>query len=246
MDIIRHHFNTIISTNTWGKEHAHEFPRDKITLITADEQTGGRGRFNRRWESPANQNIYASFCFLIDKERKDTGNIPQVLALSTTKVLQKMSFRPELKWPNDILLSKKKVAGILAETVSFPEGMWMIAGIGVNINLSSDYLNKIDRPATSLYLEKHQNFDIEDVLLQLQKEFCNDLELFFKKGFAHFLPLYRQCCHADSKQLIRFHDNRQIWEGHLHSINEDGSLSLELPSGQIKTFVAGEILFANE
>lgn len=243
MEVERRHFTTIDSTNTWGKQHAHELPHDKITLVTADAQTAGRGRFKRRWESSPKQNILASFCFFIEKHRTDIGNIPQVLALSAAKTLKEMGFAPELKWPNDVLLSGKKVAGILAETTPLSDFLCMVAGIGLNVNMPKEELEKIDRPATSLFAEKGKTYVVEDVLALLQKHFCNDLNLFLNEGFHTFLATYRRYMSQDLTRVIRFHDNRTVWEGTFHEINEDGSLSLKMPDGTIKTFIAGEIMW---
>lgn len=243
MQLIRRHFEIIDSTNTWAKQNAHLLPHDVITLVTACEQTAGRGRFKRRWESPRGQNILASFCFFIEKHRMDIGNIPQVLAISAAKTLEELGFAPELKWPNDVLLSSKKVAGILAETTPLSDQLCFIAGIGLNVNMPLDLLQQIDRPATSLLVEGKQEFDVEAVLELLQRHFVADLDLFLEVGFYPFLEEYRQRMTLDPKKTIRFDDNRTVWEGTLYAINQDGSLSLKLANGEIKKFVAGEIMW---
>lgn len=242
MQIIRKHFDSIDSTNTWAKEHAHELPHDKITLVTAHTQTAGRGRFKRRWESPPGQNIYATFCFFVEKHFEAIGNIPQLLALSTVTVLKKLNFNATLKWPNDVLLSDKKVAGILAET-TMVDKLCVVIGIGLNVNMPQELLQQIDRPATSLMVESGMVFDKEMVLKELQNEFIKNLDVFFTDGFTPFLEAYRQHMPMDSNKITRFHDNRNVWEGTIHAINDDGSLSLKLADGTIKTFIAGEILF---
>lgn len=242
MEVERRHFEIVDSTNTWAKRHAHELPHDKITLITADFQTAGRGRFKRHWESPPKKNILATFCFFIEKHRQDIGNIPQVLALSAAKTLESLHFTSQLKWPNDVLLSEKKVAGILAETTSLNSSLCMAVGIGLNVNMSKEEVEKIDRPATSLMIEKGRPFAVEEVLNALQKTFHEDLTLFLDAGFHPFLETYRDHLLQDMSKAIRFHDNETIWAGTFHAINEDGSLALKLADGKIKTFVAGEIL----
>lgn len=244
MELIRRHFDIIDSTNTWAKNHAHTLSRDKMTLVTAGQQTAGRGRFKRAWISPPGQNIYASFCFFVEKHTKEIGNIPQILALSNVKVLESLSFKPELKWPNDVLLSGKKVAGILAETTPLSDQLCLIIGIGLNVNMPLEILQGIDRPATSLLAETGSSHDIEKVLEMLQLQFMKDLDLFLDEGFHLFLSDYRQ--HMTYRKQIRFNDNRVVWEGELHAINADGSLSLKLPDGEIKTFIVGEILWPGE
>jgi BirA family biotin operon repressor/biotin-[acetyl-CoA-carboxylase] ligase len=245
MELIKRHFTTIDSTNTWCKQHAHELPLDKITLITADMQTAGRGRFKRNWESPPNQNIYATFCFFVDNHNQCIGNLPQVLALSAVEILEKLNFRPTLKWPNDVLLSDKKVAGILAET-TMVDKLCVVLGIGLNVNMPQDILQKIDRPATSLLVEAGKKFDIQLIINELQHSFTKKLQIIFSEGFSPFLDIYRSYFSKNPYKLIRFHDNQQIWEGTFDKINPDGSMVLKLNNGQKKTFIVGEILWPNE
>jgi BirA family biotin operon repressor/biotin-[acetyl-CoA-carboxylase] ligase len=236
------HFETIDSTNNWGKLNCHTFDVNKITLITADSQTAGRGRFKREWVSPPHENIYATFGFAIDKTRLDIGNIPQILAISTAKTLKKLKFNPQLKWPNDVLLSDKKVAGILCETVSFKSHFMVILGIGLNVNMPLTVLEKIDRPATSLIAESGICFEVKYVLELLENFFKEDLETFIKQGFKPFLSTYRELMWTSSSKKLRFHDNLNIVEGTFNSINDDGTLNLTLPSGVVKRFLSGEFL----
>lgn len=242
METIHKHFNTIDSTNTWAKLNCHLFDLDKVTLITADQQTGGRGRFNREWVSPPLENIYATFCFSIDKSRKDLGNIPQVLSLSAAKILKTYGFKPILKWPNDILLSNKKAGGILCETVSFEKHLTVVIGIGLNINMSSELLEKIGRPATSLKVESGKTFQVKTVLKDLETQFIQDLEIFFEFGFKPFLDAYRNYIWTGNGKKISFHDNINMVQGFFHSINDDGTLNLTMPDGTVKMFLSGEFL----
>ena len=242
MKSLRKHFKTIDSTNNWAKLYATELDPLAITLVTAEEQTGGRGRFNRRWESPPYQNVYASFCFFVEKDRRDIGNIPQILALSTVEVLQELSFKTELKWPNDILFNGKKLGGILCETLLLSENKCVVVGIGININMPLKELQKVDRPATSLYIETGQEFVVEEIIQKLQKCFVANLKLFLEKGFAIFFEKFISFFSHSQTCRLRFNDNQRIWEGFFHSINQDGTLNLLLDSGEIKAFVAGEIL----
>lgn len=242
MEIIRHHFKTIDSTNNWAKQNAHVFARDKVNLITADEQTAGRGRFKRHWESPAGLNIYATYCFFIEKHSSRLGNVPQILGISAARALETLGFNPQLKWPNDLLLSNKKVAGILCESTPYSEMLSIVAGIGLNVNMPQEILNKIDRPATSLKMETGREYQVEEVLSKLSEQFLKDLEVFLDEGFHLFLEEYKQRLMTFQGKVIRFHDNRIIWEGQFHSINADGSLNLMLSDGTVKHFVAGEIL----
>lgn len=242
MDIVRQHFSLIDSTNNWAKLHAADFKPGVITLVTADAQTAGRGRFNRKWVSPPGQNIYATYCVLLEKNRPDIGNLPQVAAISIAQILADMGFSAKLKWPNDVILSNKKVAGILSESTSLPDHLCLVIGIGLNVNMPIEILNEIDRPATSLLAESGSIYSVEEVLHKLSTQLSQNIPLFCESGFAPFLSWYRDFLYKPSAP-IQFHDNREVHVGRVHSINNDGSLNLVLANGGIRTFYAGEILY---
>ncbi len=242
LQVNRIHLEQVDSSNTWAKQHAIEFAKDKITLITAGVQSAGRGRFNRRWVSPAGQNIYATFAFFLKTLRVDIPNISQVLSLSAAKVIEMQGFKPKLKWPNDALLSGKKTAGILCETTSIGNDFCVVLGIGLNVNMPLEQLLEIDRPATSLFAEDGKHRDIEEIISLLQQEFCLDLQMFLEKGFSPFLPLYKNFLIHKLNDTLNFHDNQKMRTGKFKGINNDGSLNLELEPGIIHPFYAGEIL----
>lgn len=242
MKLIRYHFNTISSTNTWAKEHVHQLPVGSLTLITASHQVEGRGRFNRVWISPENVNIYATFCFYVQENRRDVGHIPQLLALAAAKVLENLSLKPTLKWPNDVLLSGKKVAGILCETTTQENQRCVICGIGLNVNMQEDQLCTIDRPATSLYVESQQIYVVESILEQLIERFQRDLTVFLYQGFFPFFEGFKQRSALKFGQKIKFHNNQSIIEGTFHCLNLDGSVTICLLDQSLKTYQAGEFI----
>lgn len=234
------HFDTIDSTNTWAKKHAHSLDPDQLTCITALEQTAGRGRFFRKWISPKGENIYATLYFQIPKGWPYLVNLSQVLSLSCISVLKKKEFQPQVKWPNDILLEGKKVAGILCETISADDHTGVILGIGINVNMSNEMLNAIDQPATSLSQLTGRIWTLEQILEPLLKQFLNDLQTLEEKGFAPFHSLYEELL-AYKGEVISCSDGIQTIKGICHSVNPDGRLNLLLPDGTLKTLSAGEI-----
>lgn len=243
MDIIRIHFSVVNSTNTWSKENFETFEKNKITLVTADLQSAGRGRFNRRWESPAKQNLYATFNFCIDRERIDIGNIPQILAISTCEIFENLILVPQLKWPNDILISNKKVGGILCETIDLGQKLGIILGIGLNINMPLESLKSIDQPATSLKEEKGTAFNPEYILQNLQRKFVENLHDFLKNGFSQFLEKYKGYLGNVLGKKIHFINGIKQEEGIFHSVNSDGSVNILLESGEVRQVVSGEVSY---
>ncbi len=242
MEISRIEFDEIDSTNSWAMEHASELEADKLSLVVAKGQSAGRGRFDRSWVSPRGENVYATFVFFRDKLWDGVGHVPQVLAMSAVEVLEGLGFKPRLKWPNDVLLSEKKVAGILAETTHCEHGVAVVVGIGINVNMSKERCDSIDRPATSLRVEASDSFYVEQVIDLLAARFSNRLAPFLRDGFAPFLSRFRELVQPPTAQ-ISFSDGRTVWKGKQVGITEEGALLLELASGEVKTFHAGEILF---
>ena len=180
MEIIHFHFETLVSTNDWAKEHMASFAQDKITLITADKQTGARGRYGRKWVSPPKLNLCASFCFFL--EEPEGLDLTHLMALSVVKILEKRGLEPKIKWPNDILVQWKKIAGILCETLLLGDQTGVIVGIGLNTNVDREFLDTIDQPATSLLLESGQQTEIPDLLRELQESFTQDLLDYQERG----------------------------------------------------------------
>lgn len=237
MEVNKIHFPRIDSTNTWSKENYKIFDSKKLNLVSADEQTAGRGRYKRCWLSPNSKNIYATFTFFIEKGRKDVGNIPQVLALSSIKTLLQYGFKGQLKWPNDIQINRKKVGGILCETVMEEKDLVVVIGIGLNINMELELLQQIDQPATSMLAESGNNFEVAQVLEVLKNYFKDDLDLFLKKGFLPFLEEYRH--HIVHKKGDTLNINKQT--GYFQSISQDGALILQTLEGKLSTTYSGEI-----
>lgn len=269
MKIERYHFQTLDSTNNFAKLHVDTFNREHLSIVTADQQTAGRGRLGRSWVSPARQNLYATFCFFIDRERRDIGNLPQIMALAAAELLEQLSsvpsqsaftgerkFSPQLKWPNDLLLQGKKVAGILTETLSCdaPKGvniaiqqeraagmLFVAVGVGININMTAEEAILIDRPATSLFIETQRQFVIEELLTELEGRFLRHLQCFLSEGFAPFLKDYQQRLVHRKGEEMSFRDSRQTWKGRFLQVNGDGSLAMQLDDGQVKHFISGEL-----
>ncbi len=234
------HFDTVDSTNSWTKKNTDSLDPFQLTCITALEQTAGRGRFLRKWLSPKGQNIYASLYFTVPLGCSYLVNLGQVLSLSCISVLKKRGFDPLIKWPNDILLDHKKVAGILCETVIQEDRIGVVLGIGINVNMSQEMLDAIDQPATSLAQLSGQTWTLEQILEPLLMQFLSDLEILEKEGFQHFHDAYVNLL-AFKGETIQISDGVSSVKGICHSINLDGRLNLLLPDGTMSVVSAGEI-----
>lgn len=232
------HFPNIDSTNTWALSNTHLFPRDKITLVYAKKQSEGRGRHKNQWASPNANNLYATFGVFIPLEQGVQPNLPQLIALATISVMEKMGVQPKIKWPNDLLVQQKKIAGILTETSIDDQHIFHAVGIGVNLNSSPD----LPRPVTSLSAEIEREIDLEEFLDQLKETFSRFLSVFLDAGFSPYLPAFKAHLNHHENQELSFHEKDCQWKGKFHSINDDGTLNLKLETGEVRRFIAGEIL----
>lgn len=227
--------STVGSTNTWAKEHIQEFDVEALTVITAEEQTAGRGRFKRMWVSPKGGSLYVTYVFFIKNLELSLGNLPQLLALSAYKVIPKGI---NIKWPNDLVIGEKKLGGILCEIVEAKERYAIVIGLGLNINLSISSLKIIDQPATTLTMELEEASRLKE---KIHKTFAKDLFVFLKQGFNPFLNLFREALIHKKGELIKFSNFQQIILGTFEQVNDDGSLALII-NGVLERQVSGELL----
>lgn len=240
--LLHYHFKTIDSTNTWAKKNPDKWSPQSLTLVSAEEQVEGRGRFKRKWVSPSGVNLYTSFCLLVDWQRNDAGQIPQLLAYTVVKTLEELHITAKIKWPNDIFIGNKKVGGILCEVMQHEHKKGVICGLGLNINMPKNMLEDIDQPATSLLAESGSLYKISGILQILTVQFNNYLKTFYSCGFNAFFNEFEMMGYFSHGQEIRIQDGGQLWVGKFLKLNADGSLVLELPEKQVKVIVAGEIL----
>ena len=125
-------------------------------VIAANSQDKGRGRFNRDWFSPPDVNLYFSMLLLPSKESFEIPSITLVAAVTLHEVISRglPSQKIEIKWPNDVLCSRKKIAGILSEYHQGKENnSFVVVGVGLNINLKS-FPSGLEHTATSMDFRK--------------------------------------------------------------------------------------------
>lgn len=234
------HFTCIDSTNTWAKQHAHEFDRNALTCITADEQTAGRGQRDKVWFSPPLGNLYTTFFFVLPKDFPWTANLGQILALSSACVLKELGFAPSLKWPNDIQLGEKKAGGILSETIVVPDGLAIVLGLGMNVNIASECLKNIDQPATSLAAHSRKPVSLSLLEHALLQKFLIYLQQLRQTGFAPFAAEYNRLL-AYKDQEVLFSHPEGSFSAICKKVDDLGRLVLECADGQECHFCSGSI-----
>jgi len=235
------HFSSIHSTNSWAKENSALLDSEKITCITADEQTAGRGTFAKKWHSPRHVNIYLTLHFACPKDNPYLANMGQILAISCCRHLHAMGFAPQIKWPNDLFLEDKKFSGILCEMISSKTHSIIILGIGLNVNMTEEATCQIDQPATSLMQVSGKMYEIENILHPILSYFVDDLDLLLEKGFSPFAAQYNNLLrHKGSSLQVR--DGSHMREGICQGVSPKGALLLTQPSGEEIPVFSGRII----
>ena len=234
------YFGTIGSTNDFAMQWANDGAED-LSLVLADEQTAGRGRMERKWFTPPGSALAMSL--ILRPTADEASYIPRATALpaiSLVDSLRKRGLDSLIKWPNDVLLSGSKVAGILVESIwagNKPDAL--ILGMGVNVlKASVPAADELLLPATS----------VEDKLGKppVREELLKDILTAIlarrnQLGTEAFLTDWEQNL-AFLGQMVRVWGNReQAVTGELIGLNPDGSLVLRDENGKSVTVRFGEV-----
>ncbi len=236
-------FWSISTTNDFAYRRA-QLGAKEGTLVIAEKQQQGRGRLSRQWDSPFNRGLWFSIILRPGLPASKAGLIPYLGSVSVAEAMEKLyQLKPNLKWPNDVLINGKKMCGILSEA-EFKNGKidFIILGIGINANQKEkDWTPELKDIATSLRIELEKRVDraefLAEVLLQLEKNY-EDSQL---TGFKNIVNNWKVRCPKYHKSIVVQQENEQL-EGRFADIDENGFLILETESGDRKKIVAGDLI----
>lgn len=230
------------STNTYAKKNIDMLADG--TVIYAKSQTSGRGRLNRCWVNLGEGNLFMTIVLKpSDTFRQIYPNITQYLSVALAKVLETYNLTVQIKWPNDVLIEGKKIAGILSESVmQGTKFKGLVLGVGVNLNSKQADLDKIpNKIATSLNIETNAAVDIEEFRTRLLEEFFKNYNEFLQTGFRYIKEDYiKRNCFLDKDLKVQVFDN--IESGIAKSINDKGELELLQNNNKTLVLTIGDIL----
>jgi len=257
------HFEEIDSTQSFVEQQYESFDQGKLTVVSADFQTSGRGTRDRKWEASRGRSVLMTFFFRFPADRptsfvnSNVANVTKVLSVATVEALQSAavghldSLGKELhfgvKWPNDVVVNRQKIGGILARAVPSPGGRLdgVIIGVGVNVNTPRGDLDRIGRPvwpATSLRAETGQVYDLAGIRRRVIANFAGELPLFFDLGFAAFRKQVNELeVLMGSRVRFRVHDDEEV-DGVFRGVDDAGHILLLLSGGEERSYPAGEIV----
>ena len=235
-----HYSKEIDSTNTYSKKIAKESKEG--TVVISELQTNGKGRLGKSWESVGGKGLWMS---VILKPRISISGIfmlSHLAGAAVCKALIEEGYNSGIKWPNDVIISGKKVCGILCEMDGEPERLnYVIVGIGLNLTQDKDgFPEEIRIRATSLLLENDKEVQSKEIL----KKILINLEYF-----------YQQLCNGNSMEIIKYarehsetigKEIKVIYNdgdvaGKAIGINDTGGLVVEAKDGQTMEIISGEV-----
>lgn len=235
-------YETIDSTNTAAAALAGE-GEEEGAVVVADSQSKGRGRLGRSWLSPPGVNIYMSILLKPEMVAKDATLITIMAAVGCTIALRKVTgLDITIKWPNDLMVSEKKLGGILTETRVVCKRMeYAITGIGVNVNMDADALPDIVKEAaTSIKMETGKSFSRTEVIREVLNEIDDWYNILRKKRYSELLSQWKHLTSTLGRN-VQVVLGKETLQGQAESINDEGMLVLRLPSGASRVVQCGDL-----
>ena len=229
------------STNVWAGRLAREGAPSR-TLVCADMQTDGRGRRGRRWESPPGESLYMTLILRPDFCPQQASMLTLVTGLSVAQALCAMTgLEALLKWPNDVVVSGKKICGILTEMSAGMERVeYILIGVGINVN-GCEFPEELKAMATSVKLELGHAVSRWELAAMVWNCFEENYRLFQKTGnFSLLRQEYERMLVSRNRQ-VRVSGREEPFEGLAMGINDEGELLVKGPDGKIREICAGEV-----
>lgn len=211
------------------------------TLVVAEQQTAGRGRLGRKWVSPAGSCVMMSLILRPAFAPQYAPMLTLVMGLSVAQAMKKLGIDVSIKWPNDAVVSGKKICGILTEMslegISIRE---VVIGVGINVNLET-IDEEIKGVASSLYLETGKRYDRNEIINLVMQQFEINYEKYAETlDLTYLVDDYNSLLINKDKQ-VRVLDPKEPFEGIARGINVQGELLVEREDGEVVAVGAGEV-----
>ena len=231
-------FDSIDSTNAEALR-AIERGRAAPFLVLAERQTAGRGRRGRKWVSPFAENVYYSLVLRIEGGMRQLEGLSLVVGLAVMHALRELGVSAAgLKWPNDVLVGQKKIAGILLELVGDPADVChVVLGVGINVNMQM--ADEVDQQWTSMRLETGKVFDRNQMVAVLSEKLQGYLHRHQVEGFSVIQSEWEQNHLWQGRPVSLIAGVNQI-DGEVLGIDKQGALRLKV-DGVEKSFSGGEL-----
>lgn len=212
----------------------------KGECVLAEMQTAGRGRRGRQWHSPFGSQFIMSMYWRLDDGPGAAMGLSLAIGVAVVRALEAQGYHGlSLKWPNDIYMSRRKLAGILVEMSAAVGGLChLVIGIGINLNLSDEVIAQLDQPCAHL-AEQPIMVDRNRLSAAVIQELRNALALFERQGLSAFLTEWNRL-DMFMQQPVKVLLGEQVIQGIYCGIDTEGNMLLQDKDG-VRKFVGGEI-----
>jgi BirA family transcriptional regulator, biotin operon repressor / biotin---[acetyl-CoA-carboxylase] ligase len=237
---VLHWHEEVASTSDLAKELAED-GAEHGEVVIADFQTAGRGRRGRPWISPPGKNLYFSVVLRPDLPPARAPELTLVGSLAICDALRQAGVAAGIKWPNDVLASGRKIAGILTELAAEPDRVqWVVLGAGVNVNASlEDFPEELRGEATSVLLERGQAAPRALLAAACFTALEHWLDRHAEEGFGVVRDAWRERSVTLGREVVVKADGREI-TGTAVDLDETGAL-LVRGAGGVERILAGDV-----
>lgn len=236
-----HWYEEVGSTNDVAKELADEGALHGEVVI-AERQSAGRGRRGRSWSSPPRKNLYLSVVLRPDLPPARAPEVTLLAAVAVCQAVRRAGVASAaIKWPNDVLASGRKLAGVLTEMAAEVERVqWLVVGIGVNVNAAAgDFPDELRELATSLLIERGDPVPRALFAAALLTALEEWLDRHAAEGFAPVRAAWREMSDTLGRE-VRVRVGSADLVGLAEDVDETGALLVRTASG-LERVVAGDV-----
>jgi BirA family transcriptional regulator, biotin operon repressor / biotin---[acetyl-CoA-carboxylase] ligase len=235
-------FQETTSTNDVVEKLARDGVNEGV-VVFAEAQTRGRGRLGRKWASPAGKGLWFSVLLRPELRPVETTQVTVTAATAVRRALSSFTgLEALIKWPNDILVRGKKVAGILTELrAELDEVKYVILGIGVDVNLNTgDLPAEVRKTASSLKVELGNPVSRPDLAVAILHELDHDYDRLKSKDFAGLGEEWEEHCATLGHNVVIRMGERHF-QGRAEALGETGELLLRTEHGHLERIVGGDV-----
>jgi len=234
-------FDSLPSTNTEAARQASLGAPEGLCVV-AREQTAGRGRRERAWVSPKDSGLYFSVVLRPRTDARAWPLITLAAAVAARDALEEScALQTDIKWPNDLLASGRKLCGILAETAESASGRAVVLGVGINLN-NRAFPPEILAAATSVEEQTGCAPDAEQLLSALTRQLARRYEeLHADEGSALILREWESRSSYAHERRVRVALAEETFEGITRGLADDGALRVETDAGDTRIVRAGDV-----
>ncbi len=237
---IHHHYKIDSTMNEAARLAAAGAPHG--TLVVAEEQTAGRGRFGRSWFSERTAGIYFTLILRPSLSPAAAPVLTLWAGVALAEVLSETSgFPMDLRWPNDVLVNGKKCAGILVEMTAEPEKIsHVLVGLGINAN-HSEIPRELTAEATSLRLEAGRGFSRLELLISVLERMESYYNRFQEQGAGIVVRRFCEISSYAQGKRVKVTDGSDVVSGVTAGLTPEGVLLLRRDDGGTEKILSGQV-----